>query len=172
MRDREARAASETERDREAAVSPWRCDRERQRARRERESAKLEPRFERDPRRHARQDPLAAATAGCHCPICPAQLRAFIESQFTGIYSLTLIFSFKFQNLVSCDLRFWESKKLCLWCLSVSCLCFYWWTELIWSFGHLVLVLRLNWTKLFVFFFFLAFWLCDFVFVSCDSCII
>ncbi|XP_030943689.1 zinc finger MYM-type protein 1-like [Quercus lobata] len=36
-----------------------------------------------DPRRHVRRDPLAAAAAGCRFPICPAQLRAFTESQFT-----------------------------------------------------------------------------------------
>ena len=161
--DSEARVGvAVMERDRE----PCRHDRERQRARQERESAK--PNFEqdpcqreRDPRRHARRDPLAAAAVGCRCLICPASPASSLHSSQV----FTLIFSFK---------TLWSENQrnfaCALWTFGVSCLCFYWWVM---NWIDLVLV---NWicaatTACGVFFFFflgfLALWLC-----VCDSCII
>ena len=83
---------------------------------RERESAKLS--FERDPRRHARRDPLAAATAGCCCSICLARPALSLHSSQV----FTLIFSFK---------TLWSENQrnfaCALWTCGVSCLYFYWW---------------------------------------------
>ena len=146
-----------TKKDRE----PCHRDGERQRARQEWESAK--PSFERDPRRHARRDPLAPAVADCHCSICLASPTSSLHSSQV----FTLIFSFK---------TLWSENQrnfaCALWTLGVSCLCFYW---LVMNWTDLVLV---NWIcatvvacGVFFFFFFgggfLALWL-----YVCDSCII
>ena len=178
MRDREARATSEsarrreTERQRRDAVTPCRRDAmterlERQRARRrdprrrlrERDPRSAQPSEthdlrERDPRRDPRRLPFL------DLPSPASSLHRITVHRITGIYSLTLIFSFKFQNLVNLwseILRIKETVLVVFECFLFVFLLMNWsyWTDL-------VLVLRLNrWTELFVFVF--LFWVFGFV---------
>ena len=84
-----------------AAVSPWRRDGET----RETESETTRP----TPAR-ARPTPPRETRSTCHCcrrlpfpdlPSPASSLHRITVHRITGIYSLTLIFSFKFQNLVN-----------------------------------------------------------------------
>ena len=102
----------------EARVGVAVMERDRERCRRDearQRARECEPSFERDPRRHARRDPLDVAAVGCRCPICPAQLRAFIVHRYLLFNSYLFL-----QISKPCNLRIKETVLvpcgLDLWC--------------------------------------------------------
>ena len=156
------------------AVMPWRRETESETRARECE-VRTQLRARPTPARAKPTPPCETRSTCCRCRRLPfpdlpspaSSLHRITVHRSTGIYSLTLIFSFKFQNLVnlwSKILRIKETVLVVFECFLFVFLLMNWsyWTDLV------IWCLCCGWTELFVifFFFFLGFWLCDSVFVA------
>ena len=178
MRDhREARATtmSQTERNRDVApqacsgvaVSPWIRDGERQRARREWEVRSANQTHAGESEIHLPPLPLVAVSRSAQPIFEPSQNHSPQNHRYL------LFSSYHFLQISKpCESMIWDSenqRNCACGVLSVSCLCFYWWTEV----TELIWCLCCGWTAelnclcLFFCFGFLALWLCLWLLLPC-----